>query len=228
EAYRCGQRVFGENYVQELSVKSVDPLIAEMCPDIEWRLIGHIQTNKINQLLRVERLTAVETIDSQKLAQSLEKALSQRGRALDVMVQINSGQEDVKTGCHFSEAEALVRLIRTQCPHLKLLGLMTVGRLGHDWTDGPNPDFLALIESRRNICLSLGVAEESLKLSFGMTADFEEAIGLGSDEVRVGTAVFGQRKYPIGVLTHGKWDMSRYTDPQYLQLIRDNGLQTLK
>ncbi|CAG2181265.1 unnamed protein product, partial [Oppiella nova] len=94
EAYRCGQRVFAENYIQELCSKAVDPLIVAACPEIQWRLIGHIQTNKVNQLLRVDRLTAIETIDSQKLAQSLEKALSQRQRTIDAMVQINSGEED--------------------------------------------------------------------------------------------------------------------------------------
>ncbi|CAG2120243.1 unnamed protein product, partial [Medioppia subpectinata] len=192
EAYRCGQRVFGENYIQELCAKSADPLIVAECPHIEWRLIGHIQTNKINQLLRVDRLTAVETIDSPKLAQSLEKALSVRNRTLEVMVQINSGDEDVKTGCHFTEAEALARLIRADCPHLKLTGLMTVGRFGHDWSAGPNPDFLAFVGNHRSICEGLAISESSLELSFGMTADFEEAIGLGSDEVRVGTALFGE------------------------------------
>ncbi|XP_054165974.1 pyridoxal phosphate homeostasis protein-like [Oppia nitens] len=193
EAYRAGQRIFAENYIQEMCHKSADPVVISSCPDIEWRLIGHIQSNKVNQVLRVDRLVAIETIDSIKIAQTLEKALTARNKTLEAMVQINSGEEDVKTGVLPSDVIELVRYVRDECPHLKLTGLMTIGRFGHDWTTGTNPDFLTFIDSRNNICETLDIPLDSLELSFGMTADFEQAIALGSTQVRVGTAIFGAR-----------------------------------
>ena len=185
ELYDKGQRVFGENYIQEMVQKASDQTLQTRCPDIEWRLIGHLQSNKINLLLRVERLTAIETIDSCKLADALESALARSGRAMNVMIEVNTGSEANKSGVSLQDLDILVDRVRNHCPHLRLDGLMTIGRFDHDWSSGPNPDFLALVECGRRLSVN--------ELSFGMSGDFERAIELGATEVRIGTALFGER-----------------------------------
>lgn len=97
EAYEAGQRHFGENYVNELAEKASDPLILEKCKDIKWHFIGHLQTNKVNKLLGSPKLFMVETVDSEKLADNLNKQwpkYRQSDERLPVMVQINTSAED--------------------------------------------------------------------------------------------------------------------------------------
>ena len=102
-AYAAGHRVFGENYVQELVEKATDPVILESCPDIQWHLIGHLQTNKVNLLLTAPGLSVVESVDSEKLATTLDKSWSKtdRGHRLKVMVQVNTSGEESKTVINF-------------------------------------------------------------------------------------------------------------------------------
>lgn len=99
EAYKAGQRVFGENYVQELFEKASDPQVLATCPDIEWHLIGHLQSNKVNKLLSIPNLRLVHTIDSEKLAAALDKAWSSKGshNPLRVLVQVNTSGEESKS-----------------------------------------------------------------------------------------------------------------------------------
>uniref|UniRef100_A0A3B5RFB0 Pyridoxal phosphate binding protein n=1 Tax=Xiphophorus maculatus TaxID=8083 RepID=A0A3B5RFB0_XIPMA len=145
EAYRQGQRNFGENYVNELVDKASDPLILESCPEIKWHFIGHLQKNNVNKLLGVPNLFLVETIDSAKLAdkvnsswQRLRGAGSQR---LKVMVQVNTSGEQSKHGLPPEDTVNTVKHIVSQCSALHFSGLMTIGRYGYDLTLGPNPDF---------------------------------------------------------------------------------------
>ena len=106
-AYNAGQRVFGENYVQELIEKANDPEILQSCPDIQWHLIGHLQSNKVNLLVNAHGLSVVETVDSEKLAMALEKGWSKtanQGR-LKVMVQVNTSGEESE--CYSASASGL-------------------------------------------------------------------------------------------------------------------------
>ncbi|XP_006808694.1 pyridoxal phosphate homeostasis protein isoform X2 [Neolamprologus brichardi] len=204
EAYKQGQRNFGENYVNELVDKASDPLILELCPEIKWHFIGHLQKNNVNKLLGVQNLFLVETIDSAKLAdrvnsswQRIRGASTQR---LKVMVQVNTSGEQSKHGLPPEDTVNTVKHIVTQCPALHFLGLMTIGRYGYDLTLGPNPDFQMLLSRRQEVCDSLKLPTEDVELSMGMSTDFEHAIEVGSTNVRVGSIIFGNREYPNSAL----------------------------
>ncbi|XP_056130502.1 pyridoxal phosphate homeostasis protein isoform X1 [Lampris incognitus] len=200
EAYRQGQRDFGENYVNELVDKASNPQILESCPDIKWHFIGHLQKNNVNKLLGVPRLFMVETVDSVKLADKVNSSW-QRLRAagtqrLKVMVQLNTSGEQSKHGLSPEETVNTVRHILSQCTALHFSGLMTIGRYGYDLSEGPNPDFQMLLRWRQEVCDNLNLPLEEVELSMGMSTDFEHAVEVGATNVRVGSIIFGNREYP--------------------------------
>lgn len=176
-AHAAGQRVFGENYVQEL-VGKADAL--EDLEDLEWRFIGHLQRNKAKDVVRVAR--AVETVDSPRLAEALARRLPE-GRVLDVLLEVNVGGEAQKAGVAPEALGPLVDAVRG-LPALRLVGLMTVPPPADD-PEGSRPWFRALAD----LAGRWGLPE----LSMGMTGDFEVAIEEGATLVRVGTAIFGPR-----------------------------------
>ena len=116
---------------------------------------------------------------------------------LSVHIQVNTSGEDAKSGCApGEETVALCRSVLESCPSLHLLGVMTIGAIARSKATTPeteNEDFVTLKEQRDLVAKELGLAEDRLELSMGMSEDFEGAIKLGSDEVRVGTTIFGQR-----------------------------------
>jgi len=200
EAYRQGQRNFGENYVNELVDKASNPEILQSCPDIKWHFIGHLQKNNVNKLLGVPNLYMVETVDSAKLADKVNSSW-QRIRAgntqsLKIMVQINTSGEQSKHGLPPNETANTVKHILSQCTALHLAGLMTIGRYGYDISEGPNPDFQMLLSRRQEVCETLKLPVEEVELSMGMSNDFEHAIEVGATSVRVGSVIFGNRDYP--------------------------------
>ncbi|KAF2872189.1 hypothetical protein BDV95DRAFT_493089 [Massariosphaeria phaeospora] len=191
---------FGENYVQELLEK------AKLLPrSICWHFIGGLQSNKCKQLAeQIPNLWCVSSVDSAKKADGLEKgrkALLESdtdapAEKLRVMVQVNTSGEAAKSGVEPADAAALCRRVVEQCPHLTLLGLMTIGALARSRAvaeGDENADFVALRDVRGKVAGELGVGEEELELSMGMSADFEGAIRAGSAEVRVGSQIFGER-----------------------------------
>lgn len=196
DVYEEGQRHFGENYVQELEEKANHPTILEKCKDIKWHFIGHLQSNKINKVLALPNIYMVESVDSQKLAAALNKNWPKFGAPetkLNVMVQINTSGEDEKSGTNPSEASNLVKFVLNECPNLNLNGLMTIGKYGHNPADGPNPDFICLRKCRDDVCQDLALDWKKINLSMGMSNDFEQAIEMGSTNVRVGSTIFGER-----------------------------------
>ncbi|CAD5111687.1 DgyrCDS973 [Dimorphilus gyrociliatus] len=197
DAYNAGQRNFGENYVNELVEKSRDDVLNEACPDIKWHFIGHLQSNKVNKITTIPNLYMIETIDSEKLANAVNKSWQrvEAKDALNVMVQVNTSGEDQKSGINPSEAHKLVDHIRQNCPSLMFKGLMTIGAMNYDLTLGPNPDFQQLIQCRKNVAEKLGLNELDIELSMGMSNDFEHAIENGSSNIRVGSTIFGARQY---------------------------------
>lgn len=213
EAYECGQRFFGENYIQELETKSNSEELLSKCPDIKFHFIGHLQSNKVNKLLKVRNLHMVETIDSVKLADLIDKAIERHataehsnagcgdfqipatcadGAKLKVLIQVNTSGEEQKNGIQPEQAVELAEHITRSCRWLKLAGLMTIGKL-EGWGDGPNLDFTRLYELRATVARSLMIEPTDLELSMGMSGDFEEAILRGSTNVRIGTTIFGAR-----------------------------------
>ncbi|KAI9700961.1 MAG: hypothetical protein M1820_006606 [Bogoriella megaspora] len=204
---------FGENYAQELTQK------ASLLPrTINWHFMGALQSNKCKPLAeQIPNLWCVSSVDSVKKADGLEKgrrALLERqaserkdgsegvlngekedGR-LRVQVQVNTSGEESKSGVEPADTAGLVRHIREQCPNLRVSGLMTIGAIARSQAMTPeteNEDFVVLKRVRDEVVKELGLQEEELELSMGMSADFEGAIGMGSDEVRVGTGIFGER-----------------------------------
>ncbi|CAH2001789.1 unnamed protein product [Acanthoscelides obtectus] len=195
-AYEEGQRHFGENYIQELEEKSNNAEILEKCKEIRWHFIGHLQSNKVNKVLSTPNLYLIETVDSQKLANLLNKSWPKFGTPeskLKIMIQVNTSGEEEKNGIAPSEVCNVAKFVLEECPNLHLEGLMTIGKFGRDPNEGPNPDFLCLRQCREDMCKKLGLNWKTVELSMGMSDDFEHAIELGSTNVRVGSKIFGFR-----------------------------------
>jgi pyridoxal phosphate enzyme (YggS family) len=191
EAYGAGQRLFGENRVQEFSGKA-DAL--RDLDDAEWHMIGHLQTNKAAKTAELFR--AVDSVDSLKLAEKLDAAARNLGRRLDVLIEINVGAESAKSGVA-PDSPALNELLLA-APRLEALtfrGLMTVPPFTED-PQGARPYFRKLRELRDTIAARKLPALSMDCLSMGMSHDFEVAIEEGSTCVRVGTAIFGERIKP--------------------------------
>ncbi len=169
-----GQRIFGENRVQEAIQRWEDRR-----EGLELRLIGPLQTNKAEQA--VGFFEVIETLDRERLAMALAKAIQQLGRAPRLYVQVNTGEEPQKSGVAPLEADGFVDLCR-RTYGLKIEGLMCIPPEG----EPPAPHFalLAKIAARNGLS----------KLSMGMSADFETAVRLGATSVRVGSALFGPRQ----------------------------------
>jgi len=190
EAYDLGLREFGENYVQELIDKA--PQLPE---DVEWHFIGNLQSNKARALLAgVPNLDMVESVDDEKIANRLDRVVADLGRKpLKVLVQVNTSGEESKFGVDPSGCMELAKYVKLNCPNLVFSGLMTIGML--DYSSTPE-NFKALANCREEVCKELGIPEEQCELSMGMSADFEQAIEMGSTNVRVGSTIFGAREYP--------------------------------
>jgi len=194
-AYHAGQRHFGENYVNELKDKANDPQLVKL-DGIKWHFIGHLQSNKSKMLCAIPNLWMMETVDSLNLATTLDSSVKklELPDPLRVMIQINTSGEASKSGCQPDLCVQLVKHVVDACPRLHLCGLMTIGSVGHDYTTGPNPDFECLVKCRDNVAKETG--RNDLELSMGMSADYIEAIKAGSNNVRVGSSIFGARQYP--------------------------------
>lgn len=192
-AYDEGQRHFGESYVKELLTKAKDVELQKLCPDIKWHFVGHLQKNKISQLLYCPQLFMVETISSYVIADSYQRKLKE-GFEIDILIQVNTSKEENKGGIEPEQCANFAAHIRDQCKKLKLKGLMTIGRNGHDFSMGPNPDFDCLVECGKKVSERLQIPESELELSMGMSADFKEAIIAGSTNVRIGSTIFGPRE----------------------------------
>jgi pyridoxal phosphate enzyme (YggS family) len=175
-AIAAGQRVFGENRVQEAAEKY--PALKAQHPELRLHLIGPLQTNKVR--LAAELFDVIETVDRARLAEALAAEGDKRGRCPELLVQVNTGEEPQKAGVPPAEADALIALCRDRL-QLPLRGLMCIPPLAEE----PSPHFALLREiARRN---GLGA------LSMGMSGDFAVAIRLGATFVRIGTAIFGER-----------------------------------
>ncbi|PSC69017.1 proline synthase co-transcribed bacterial-like protein -like [Micractinium conductrix] len=190
EAYEAGQRDFGENYVQELVDKA-----PQLPADCAWHFIGHLQSNKVKTLLEaVPNLAMLETVDSEKLASKLDSTVAALGRPpLPVFVQVNTSGEESKYGVEPADCVPLAAHIHRSCQHLRVAGLMTIGM--PDYSSRPE-NFTCLSGCRTAVCEALGLKEEDVELSMGMSGDFESAVEMGSTNVRVGSTIFGARSYP--------------------------------
>ena len=188
EAYAAGQRLFGENRVQEFAEKF--PAVRTL-PDAHFHMIGHLQSNKAAKA--VEIFHAVDSIDSAKLAQRLNDAAQKLNKTLDALIEINVGGEEAKSGLAPDSPE--IEAILSQAPewkHFKIRGLMTVPPFTDD-PEGARAYFRELRELRDRLA-ARNYSNVTLDvLSIGMSHDFDVAIEEGSTCVRIGTAIFGER-----------------------------------
>ncbi len=189
EAYDAGVRLFGENRVQEFSRK-LD--VVRDLQEAEWHMIGHVQSNKA--AATAEMFTAVDSLDSLKLAEKLNASAGKLGKKLGVLIEINLGGETAKSGLAPDSGE--LEQLLTAAPrfdHLEFRGLMTIPPFTDD-AEQARPYFRKLRALRDQIAGRHLSAIRMDVLSMGMSHDFEIAIEEGSTCVRVGTAIFGQRK----------------------------------
>ncbi|KAM0323030.1 hypothetical protein ACHAQA_009129 [Verticillium albo-atrum] len=188
---------FGENYAQELTQK------ADLLPRaLRWHFIGGLQSNHAKKLARIPNLFCVSSVDSLKKARLLNAsradliASDPAVEKLNVHVQVNTSGEDAKSGAApGDETVELCRAVEAECPALHLLGLMTIGAIARSKATTPeteNEDFAALKAQRDLVREALGL-DRTLELSMGMSEDFEGAVAMGSDEVRIGSTIFGER-----------------------------------
>ena len=186
EAYEAGQRAFGESRPQELKQKY------EVLPhDIEWHMIGHLQTNKVKYIAPFVHL--IESLDSERLAEEIERQAAKCNRVIDCLLEIHVTDEDSKSGWDYAELLEFVRRGGFKAlPHIRLRGVMGMATFTDDEAV-VRADFERLAACKAELAEYFG--EEFDTLSMGMSDDYRLAIEYGSTEVRIGSTIFGERVY---------------------------------
>jgi pyridoxal phosphate enzyme (YggS family) len=177
--YEAGQRAFGENKVQDLKQKSQE---LEELP-LEWHFVGRLQSNKINNLIDLNP-TLVQSLDSLELALELQKKIEAKHKTLSCLLQINSAYEESKTGVRPEVAIQTYKEIQTNCPNIKLKGVMSIGAHVED-----SSVIKKSFETTKKIFDELQPLG-AIYCSMGMSGDFELAISCGSNMIRVGSILF--------------------------------------
>lgn len=189
EAYDAGQRVFGESRAQELIIKQ-----RTLPTDIEWHFIGPLQSNKVKEI--VPFISMIESIDSLKLLQEVNKQAAKQDRIVRVLLEIHIAQEEAKHGFSFDECRSLLHdLTPTSFPNIQICGLMGMATNTNDTTQ-IEKEFHALHSFFEELKSSLLKDDTCFReLSMGMSHDYPIAIREGSTMIRVGTHIFGEREY---------------------------------
>lgn len=186
EAYEAGQRIFGENRPQEMAQKY------EALPkDIDWHLIGHLQTNKVK--LVVPFVKMIHSLDSSRLAEAIQKAAAAADRTIDVLLEIHVADEESKSGWEWAELLEYVRSgAFAQMPNLRVRGVMGVATNTDD-EQVIRRDFAALQSHKNDLASFFGPEFDTL--SIGMSQDYPIAVEYGATLVRIGSLIFGARDY---------------------------------
>ena len=186
EAYDAGQRAFGESRPQELKQKQ-----AVLPKDIEWHMIGHLQTNKIKYIAPYVHL--IESLDSERLAEAIDKEAAKCGRTIDCLLEIHITAEESKSGWDYAELLAFVREGGFErLPNIRVRGVMGMATFTDD-ESVVRADFQRLAACKAELAQYFG--DEFDTLSMGMSDDYPIAIEYGSTEVRIGSTIFGAREY---------------------------------
>lgn len=188
EAIDAGTTDIGENKVQELLSKYED------VKPVRWHLIGHLQTNKVKQI--IDKVVMIHSVDSLHLAEEINKRAGNAGLVMDILIEINVGEEETKTGIQAEELMDLAKKITDTCENVRLRGVMCIPPYGED----PEVSRKYFRETRELFekLQQLGLPEDRAlidTLSMGMSGDYETAVEEGSTIVRVGSAIFGKRNY---------------------------------
>lgn len=185
-AIDAGVTDIGENKVQEIMDKfdAVKP--------VKWHMIGHLQTNKVKYI--IDKVSMIHSVDSYKLAAEINKRAGQHGIVMDILIQVNSAEEESKFGITTAETEALIKEILDTCENIRIKGLMCIA----PYADDPE-DIKVYFEDVKKQYDEFGKIDHPMLdfkyLSMGMSHDFPVAIEAGSNLVRVGSAIFGERNY---------------------------------
>lgn len=188
EAIDCGITDIAENKVQEIINKydGVKP--------VNWHLIGHLQTNKVKYI--IDKVKMIHSVDSLKLAREIDKRAGEHGRKMDVLIQVNSAEEESKFGVTTGETGKLIEDILETCPNVVIRGLMCIAPFEDDPEDAR--EYFEAVRAQYEEFSAISHPNLDFKyLSMGMTNDFEVAIEAGSNLIRVGTAIFGNRDYTL-------------------------------
>ncbi len=186
EAYDAGARCFGENKVQEIMDK-----YPQLPADIQWHMIGHLQRNKVKYI--VDKVKMIHSVDSLRLAETIEQEASKRGVQVPVLLEVNVAQEESKFGLKTDEVLPLAEAV-SAFPHIKIQGLMTIA----PYVDDPEENRGIFRQLKK---LSVDIEAKNINnvtmsvLSMGMTGDYQVAVQEGATMVRVGTGIFGERYY---------------------------------
>lgn len=186
EAIDGGITDIGENKVQEILEKF------EHVKPVRWHMIGHLQTNKVKYI--IDKVQMIHSVDSLKLAEEINRRAGQHSLQMDILIQVNSAQEESKFGISTDETGDLLHHILNNCPNIKVKGLMCIA----PFEENPEEVSLYFREVKELYDEYAQISHERLDfqyLSMGMSHDYEVAILEGSNLIRIGTAIFGQRTY---------------------------------
>lgn len=182
--YDMGQRHFGENKVQELLEKQ-----PQLPRDICWHLIGHLQTNKVKQIIHF--IDVIESVDSRKLMAEINKHAAKANRTVKVLLQVKIAEEETKFGLEVSETKELfLEWMQGKYPHVEVTGLMGMATFTDDEAQ-VRREFSFL----KQLFTQLSRQKPLTTLSMGMSGDYAVAVDCGSTSVRIGSAIFGERDY---------------------------------
>ncbi|MCF0144277.1 MAG: YggS family pyridoxal phosphate-dependent enzyme [Firmicutes bacterium] len=185
-AIDAGATDIGENKVQEIMDKY------DAIKPVRWHMIGHLQTNKVKYI--IDKVDMIHSVDSMKLAKEIDKRAAGIGKTMDILVQINPAEEESKFGVTVDGAEQLVKEILAECENIRIKGLMSVAPIAEDPRD-VKPYFDAVKAKYDELAEIDDPKLDFEYLSMGMSHDFPVAIEAGSNLVRVGSAIFGERDY---------------------------------
>lgn len=186
QIYDLGQRIFAENKVQELLEKQ-----PQLPKDIEWHLIGHLQSNKVKQIASF--IHTIQSVDSEKLLRLISQEAQKNEREINVLLQVKIASEESKFGLEINEAKILLQKYQAgEFPHVILQGLMGMATLTDD-REMIAKEFATL----KALFDEFSSQTELSTLSMGMTSDYQIAIDEGSNLVRIGSLIFGNRQYPL-------------------------------
>ncbi|HYE69195.1 MAG TPA: YggS family pyridoxal phosphate-dependent enzyme [Anaerovoracaceae bacterium] len=186
EAIDAGITDIGENKVQEIMDKF------EIVKPVRWHMIGHLQTNKVKYI--IDKVSMIHSVDSFKLAEEIDRRAAQYEKMMDILVQVNAAEEESKFGITTEETGKLIEDILERCPNIRIRGLMCIA----PFEDNPEDVRIYFREVKALYDQYALVSHPRLDfkyLSMGMSHDYEAAILEGSNLIRVGTAIFGERNY---------------------------------
>ncbi len=193
EAYSAGQRLFGENRVQEMVAKH-EELAAEL-PELRWHFIGTLQTNKVKYI--VPFVTMIQSVSSEKLLHEIERRAALVNRRIDILLEVHVAEEETKSGFSIREVQDMARRIFTQpenFAHIRLCGLMTMAT-NTDNQSQIRTEFHSVANAFQEIRLAFPAEDYFCELSMGMSHDYPIAIEERATLIRVGTKIFGERDY---------------------------------